>query len=299
MGLLMMARELSFALSASSAVFREFADSVGTALFAPPHTPSEGSLGSDDEGEQRPSARASAEHRRLAPRRSGDADPSARPRPRPRPSFSHAISVGLAFPPAQEEAFTRWYAEHMWRYDAVCSWMCAVLQTVLVFVPGTAYGLFFRLPWTRWVIGYCHVILLGLLSLPKGRAWYLAHRDAALTTLTVVMLIYHHGVLENYYHLSPPAVTSCNNVAYSFLWLPFVALLFQSRFRFLGPTITACAAINSSLLWGMCEDCRTSLPARRCIGRGASKVAVIVAAALCVVYCIEWRARRLWSAQAA
>lgn len=265
---------------------------MGWTLFAQHHTPSEGSLEGDSDTEDgmqangggRASHRAAVSGAHGSPWRIG------------RLAMRYPLTVGLTFANRSHEAsFGRWYARHMWKYDAVAMAMCIVFQTVLVFVPGTSYGLFFRLSWTKWAFGYCHVVPLAAILMPRGRTWYQTHRDTALLVLLGAMLIYHHVLLENYRHIGPPAILQCSNVAYSFLWLPFVALLFQMRLRLLGPGIAVATAVNLTLLSDLCQVCPSDPGTmRRCIVRGASKVAAIVAAALFVVYFVEWRARRLW-----
>jgi len=209
------------------------------------------------------------------------------------------LNVGLWFPGSQEELFGRWYAQNMMRYDAVAMLMCIAFQTVLVFVPGATYGLFFRLSWVQWMIGYCHLIPLAMLASHTGRSFYRSHRDKVLQMHLLVILLYQHLVVENYRYVGPPLFLSCSNVAYSFIWIPFVVLIFQVRFRLLAPTIALFTAVNLFLLRSFCEECRSPTPRtlyRRCIGRGASKVCIMVVAALSVVYFVEWRARRLWVA---
>ena len=71
----------------------------------------------------------------------------------------------------------------------------------------------------------------------------------------------------------------------------------SSVFKWLAPMIVMCAALNLSLLGEMCGSCvddGTSM--KRCVLRGASKVTMMVAAALGTVYYVEWRARRVWAA---
>lgn len=304
---------MAAALSLQRQALAEFSSSVGSALFGPPHTPDMSDDEWDDELEQSGGPRPSG----ASPSSDGldwggAASEAAGPRgwaasllglwvPPPPVDVAAAapLSAGLRFVDfAQEGAFQRWHARHMWKYDYAALCLCTALQTMLVFTSVTQFTILGAVPAWKWGVGYCHAALLAALSVRRGREVYVAHRDAALLGWHALMLWYHHGLMRNFHGLGPPTMHSCSGVACAFTWLPFVTLVFQTRWRWLAPAIVASAAVNLTLLPELCATCDGGDAAalRRCAGRGAVKAVSMVAAALLAVYCIEWRARRVWAA---
>ena len=185
----------------------------------------------------------------------------------------------------------------MLHFDFMVLCMSVALQTVIVFTSATNFNVTPSVPWYKWLVGYVEAVVIGVLCTRRGRQWYILNRDALLLCLLAVMFVYHHSLMKNFQGIGTPAMSKCSGVAYGFLWLPYVTFVFQARFKWLAPMIVMCAALNLSLLGEMCGSCvddGTSM--KRCVLRGASKVTMMVAAALGTVYYVEWRARRVWAA---
>lgn len=222
------------------------------------------------------------------------------------------VTAGLTFiDPIDEAQFQRWHARHMFQFDIVALIMCVLFHTLLVFTSIGRIKIYTAVATWRWAVGYIQVILLLFLSTKRGKKLYIRNRDAFLLGLLAIVLWYHHFVIRNFHGVAS-VLQECSGVVYGFLWIPFITLVLQARFKWLLPAIVTMTAINLTLLPEICAVCDTksgkSLPPtvtgmmssvsamRRCSGRGASKVAILVGAALCTVYCVEWRARRVWAA---
>jgi hypothetical protein len=216
------------------------------------------------------------------------------------------VTAGLTFTdPVDEAHFQRWHARHRLQFDVVALSMCVLFHTLLVFTNIGHVTIFKAVePW-RWAVGYVQLLLLLFLSNKRSRAVYIQHRDKFLLALLAIVLWYHHFVMRNFLGVAP-SLQKCSGVIYGFLWIPFSTLVLQARFKWLMPAIVLTTSINLTLLGEICAACgegvgngglnMTATTVRRCTGRGVSKVAIMVGAALCTVYCLEWRARRVWAA---
>ena len=308
--------QLAQALSAEHRSLLEFSTSVGSALFGPPHSPAESSdfhydsedLESEDE-EEADSDQAPEQQRELhtSPVRSGGilsfVEPLSNagrlwPLP-PLPTASSAMTAGLSFVDSRHEtAFQLWHGRHMLKFDFAAFALCVALQTLIVFSPLTSLTINTLAPWV-WLVGYTEAILFLVLSTQQGRKYYICHRNEILIALQAIMLWYHHCLVANY--MGHGSVLLCSVVAYNFLWIPYTTLVFQAQFKLLAPMMVLCAAVNLTLLKEMCASCDGigGMPWWRCAGRAAAKVSTMLGMALCTVYCIEWRARRVWAAMQA
>jgi hypothetical protein len=214
------------------------------------------------------------------------------------------ITAGLTFTdPADEAHFQLWHATHMLQFDLFSLALCVLFHSLLVFTNIGPVSLYIAVePW-RWAFGYVQIALLLFLTNKRCRKFYIRHRDAFLLTLIAILLFYHQFVIRNV----ALGVHKCSGgVVYGFLWIPFTTLVLQARFKRLLPAIVLTTAINLTLLVEICAACDVassgaaselhSSSSRRCSGRGGAKVVILVGAALCTVYAIEWRAIRVWAA---
>ena len=321
--------QFAAALSLQHETLVEFNTAVGSALFGPPHTPSPSDDdehgGSDDDinddrdgigeneydddyGDDDTTSHSDVAHEYDDDRRINRDRGRQQQRGRWRsllgrrlPPFFASVSplsltAALSFlDPTDEQLFLHWHAQHMWKFDVGALGMCVALQTMLVFTSITQFELLKSVVAWKWAVGYIQLVLIVVMCSQRGRRWYCSHRDLVLIALQLVMLWYHHTLMNNFRPpIGPNVLLKCSGVTYSFVWLPFVTLVFQARFRLLAPVIVLSTAVNLTLLRDMCGQCEGGGGAR-CIGRGAGKVVGMVGATLTAVYCIEWRARRVWA----
>jgi len=207
----------------------------------------------------------------------------------------------LAFPDERDEAaFTQWHATNMWRFDAAGLLLCALLQTATLLLPCMRRGLLGAAPWPHWALGYCHLAPLAMLTTRRPRRWYLRHRDVVLLILLGALGAYQHRVVSAYAQRGAAATgPSLLALAYSFLWLPAAALLFELRFAHLAPALAAALAGQLVMLRGLCDasgGARVDGARWHCMARGAAKAAAMCFVALTTVYTVEARARRIWAA---
>jgi hypothetical protein len=159
---------------------------------------------------------------------------------------------------------------------------------------GTAFALYYKVPWQQWSLGYVHGLPALLLLRSRTRALYHRHRDSILLMVHFVALVYQHWIVQNYMHLAPVATLRNPAFAFSFTWLPTAAILYQMKFAWQVPMYAVMTAVNISLVAPMCTLALPEEGTERCGLRMATKTVTMVAAALLVVYCVEWRARRVW-----
>lgn len=221
----------------------------------------------------------------------------------PLTTASSAMTAGLSFiDPRHEDSFQLWHGYHMWKFDFAACCLCVAFQTMIVFSNFTSISIYGVVPTWKWVVGYVQVLLILALSTRRGRIYYIQHRNEIMLCLLGIMLWYHHNLIKNYQGKRQNTnFAGCSAVAYHFLWIPYTTLVFQARFKWLAPMMTLCTAVNLTLLGEMCALCHggNSMPWWRCAGRSAAKVSTMLIMALCTVYCIEWRARRVWAAMRA
>ena len=325
---------LAAALSKHSSILLDFNTSVGNALFGTLHTHDTDDVNfsddssDDNEDAQTLNSEGTAERTNSSSlsvaggilsiwthgfrlNRGDSVDRSFFPHPFSMTAIAgggstHHVTAGLTFTdPVDEEHFRLWHARHMFQFDVVALSMCVLFHTLLLVAKIGLRGPFrVELAFWRWMIGYVQAVLLLFLASKRGKQIYIQHRDVFLLGLLAVVLWYHHSVVKNFYGVAT-VLEKCSGVVYGFLWIPVIALLLQPRFKWLMPAILATTAINLTLLGEICTTCDAGNSAggvapstnvmRRCSSRGASKVAIMVGAALYTVYCAEWRARRVWA----
>ena len=215
-----------------------------------------------------------------------------------RESTSLSLTPFLTFRDTQAEScFKSWQAVQMFRYDVLTFCLCIFAHSVVVFLPGTAYNVVWRIPAWKWIAGYVHIPLLAIAVIPSTRKLYCEFRDLLLLSVYLWELYFNNFLMENY-RGSRDLSFSCNGQAYAYLWLPLSTVFCQARFALLAPIVVASIAMSLHGLFELCrKECgETTALHLQCFWIAVYKITAMVALALAVVYVVEWKARRVWRA---
>jgi hypothetical protein len=216
-----------------------------------------------------------------------------------RESTSLSLTPFLTFRDTQAEScFKSWQAVQMFRYDVLTFCLCIFAHSVVVFLPGTAYNVVWRIPAWKWIAGYVHIPLLAIAVIPSTRKLYCEFRDLLLLSVYLWELYFNNFLMENY-RGSRDLSFSCNGQAYAYLWLPLSTVFCQARFALLAPIVVASIAMSLHGLFELCrKECgETTALHLQCFWIAVYKITAMVALALAVVYVVEWKARRVWRAR--
>ena len=196
-----------------------------------------------------------------------------------------------------ESCFKSWQAVQMFRYDVLTFSLCIFSHSVVVFLPGTAYNIVWRIPAWKWMAGYVHIPLLAIAMIPCTRKLYCEFRDLLLLGVYLWELYFNNFLMDNFRGYRDISL-SCNGQAYTYLWLPLLSVFCQARFALLAPIVVASMAMSLQGLFELCRrECgQTTALHLQCFWIAVYKITAMVALALAVVYVVEWRARRVWRA---
>ena len=209
---------------------------------------------------------------------------------------SLSLTTLLTFKEAGAEIrFKSWQAMQMFRYDVLMFCLCILSHSLVVFFPGTAYHLLWRIPAWKWLAGYVQIPLLAIVMKPRNKEFYCNFREILLLGLYLWVFFYNNYFLYNMNDYRSFSL-GCNGQAYAYIWLPLFTAFCQARFVLLAPVVLGTMAMSLQGLYISCgKECgETTNLHLQCFWIATYKIVAMVTLALAVVYVAEWRARRVW-----